>query len=123
MRKYHEQNNHWKESKALGFFLNFIKNHKGTVNDNDTFGLVASLRTHGQWIDLISEAFSEEKITLHGRLVPRSFADQPDDLFILRARIHLSHMLKNSVPRFVGFLGICFRYFLIPPDRLRREQD
>lgn len=63
MRKYHEQNNHWKEGKALGFFLNFIKNHKGTVNDNDTFGLVASLRTHGQWIDLISEAFSEEKIT------------------------------------------------------------
>lgn len=63
MQKYVEQNNHWKEGKALGFFLNFIKNHKGTVNDNDTFLLVASLRTHGEWIDLIRNAFSEEKIT------------------------------------------------------------
>ena len=47
MQKYVEQNNHWKEGEALGFFLNFIKNHKGTVNDNDTFLHVTSLRTHG----------------------------------------------------------------------------
>ena len=33
MKKYSAQNNQWKENKALGFFLNFINNHKGTVND------------------------------------------------------------------------------------------
>ena len=63
MQKYVEQNNHWKEGKALVFFLNFIKNHNGTVNDNDTFLQVASLRTHGQWIDLIRNAFSEDMVS------------------------------------------------------------
>ena len=63
MKKYSVQNNHWKESKALGFFLNFINNHKGTVNDNDTFALVASLRGKEEWIDTIKATFSEQTIT------------------------------------------------------------
>ena len=62
MKKYNAQNNHWKESKALGFFLNFISNHKGTVNDDDTFGLVASLYNKGEWIDMIRNAFSKPMI-------------------------------------------------------------
>ena len=62
MKKYNAQNNHWKEGKALGFFLNFINNHKGTVNDNDTFDLVASLRSKEEWIDLVKAAFSEPEI-------------------------------------------------------------
>ena len=63
MKKYSVQNNHWKESKALGFFLNFINNHKGTVNDNDTFALVASLRSKEEWIDFVRAAFPEQTIT------------------------------------------------------------
>ena len=63
MKKYSAQNNHWKEGKALGFFLNFIGNHKGTVNDNDTFELVASLRSKEEWIDLIKASFTEQTIT------------------------------------------------------------
>ena len=63
MKKYSAQTNHWKESKALGFFLNFINNHKGTVNDNDTFALVASLRSKEEWIDFVRAAFSEQTIT------------------------------------------------------------
>ena len=62
MKKFSAQNNHWKEGKALGFFLNFINNHKGTVNDNDTFELVASLRSKEEWIDMIKAAFSEQTI-------------------------------------------------------------
>ena len=57
MKKYTAQNYRWKESKALGFFLNFISNHKGAIDDNDVFELVASLRTHAQWISLIKAAF------------------------------------------------------------------
>ena len=57
MKKYTAQNHRWKESKALGFFLNFINNHKGVIDDNDVFDLVASLRTHAQWIGLIKAAF------------------------------------------------------------------
>jgi len=57
MKKYMAQNHRWKESKALGFFLNFINNHKGVIDDNDVFDLVASLRTHAQWIGLIKAAF------------------------------------------------------------------
>ena len=62
MNKFSTQNNHWKEDKALGFFLNFINNHKGTVNDNDTFALVASLRSKEEWIGMVKAAFSEPTI-------------------------------------------------------------
>ena len=62
MKKYSAQNDHWKESKALGFFLNFIRNHKGIVNDNDIFALVASQRGKEDWIDMIKAAFPEETI-------------------------------------------------------------
>lgn len=57
MKKYTAQNHRWKENKALGFFLNFINNHKGAIDDNDVFELVASLRTHAQWVRLIKAAF------------------------------------------------------------------
>ena len=63
MKKYSAQTNHWRESKALGFFLNFINNHKGTVNDDDVFALVASLRSKEEWIDFVRAAFSEQTIT------------------------------------------------------------
>ena len=62
MKKFSAQTNYWKEGKALGFFLNFINNHKGTVNDNDTFALVAALRSKDEWIELIRAAFSEQTI-------------------------------------------------------------
>lgn len=62
MKSYTEQENHWKKSKALGFFLNYIKNHYGHVNDDDTFELVSVLRTHEEWIGLIKKTFPEDMI-------------------------------------------------------------
>ena len=57
MKKYTSHNYRWKENKALWFFLNFIINHKGPIEDNDSFELVATLRTHAQWIDLIKATY------------------------------------------------------------------
>ena len=54
MNKFNTQNNHWKEDKALGFFLNFINNHKEPVNDCDSFALIASLKSKEEWIDSVS---------------------------------------------------------------------
>ena len=46
MKKYTALNYRWKENKALGFFLNYINNHKGPIDDSDAFDLVATLRSH-----------------------------------------------------------------------------
>ena len=62
MKSYTEQKNKWKESKALSFFLNFIRNHNDYVHDNDTFELVSGLRTHEEWIGLIKKTFPEDMI-------------------------------------------------------------
>ena len=62
MKPYTEQKNNWKESKALGFFLNFIKNHNDPVNDNDTFELVSRLRIHEEWIDLVKKTFPSDMV-------------------------------------------------------------
>ena len=78
MKKYSVQNNHWKESKALGFFLNFINNHKGTVNDNDTFALVASLRSKEEWIDLAPPQRRGRKRRIRGAELQNSSSNAND---------------------------------------------
>lgn len=84
MRPYAEQKKHWCESKALEFFLNFIKNHNGSVNDNDTFGLVSGLLTHEQWIDRIKQAYSEEMLEKMSQMPRRGdcldFTDSPQEI-------------------------------------------
>jgi|GEM_PF-6757562 len=81
---YTEQKTHWRESKALEFFLNFIKNHDGSVNDNDTFQLVAGLRTHEQWIELVNKTFPADMIERMGKLPSRrdclDFTDEPKEM-------------------------------------------
>ena len=80
MKKYTARNYHWKESKALGFFLNFINNHKGAIEDNDTFELVASLRSHAQWIDIIRSAFPKNTLQkMENSSSCRSRLDYDDD--------------------------------------------
>ena len=84
MRPYTEQKKHWCESKALEFFLNFIRNHNGSVNDNDTFALVSGLLTHEQWIERIKQTFSEEMIEKMGQQPRRGdcldFTDSPQEI-------------------------------------------
>ena len=84
MNHYTEQKTHWRESKALRFFLNFIKNHDGTVNDNDTFMLAADLLSHEQWIELVKKTFTEEMIEKMEQMPSRAacldFTDEPKEI-------------------------------------------
>jgi len=84
MNHYTEQKTHWRESKALEFFLNFIRNHDGSVHDDDTFQLVAGLRTHEQWIELVKKSFPEEMIERMekqpGRCNSLDFTDNPKEM-------------------------------------------
>ena len=83
MKHYTEQKTHWRESTALRFFLNFIRNHNGSVNDSGTFDLVSGLLSHEQWIDLIQKSFPERTIERMKKTPGRNrlnFADEPDEI-------------------------------------------
>ena len=62
MTRYHEESNRWIKEKALDFFSNFIRNHKGVVDDNDTFELIAGLEPHAKFVKRIKTTFSERKL-------------------------------------------------------------
>ena len=84
MNKFSTQNNYWKEGKALGFFLNFINNHKEPIHDCDTFALIASLKSKEEWIDSINNAFSEQAInqmeSSQDRMKQLDFDDEPKEI-------------------------------------------
>ena len=81
---YKEQKTRWRESKALGFFLNFIKNHDEHVNDDDTFALIAALRTHEQWVECIRQALPKTILQKMQHDIPGgdrlNFDDQPPEI-------------------------------------------
>ena len=84
MEHYTERKTHWRESKALEFFRNFIRNHDGSVNNNDTFQLVASLMTHEQWVERIKKTFPADVIERMSQLTSRrddlDFSDEPKEM-------------------------------------------
>ena len=73
MKRYHEESNRWMKEKALEFFSNFIRNHKGVIDDNDTFELIARLETHTKFVMRVKTSFSGKKLqelhpaAFHGR--------------------------------------------------------
>ena len=106
MRPYTEQKNNWKESRALGFFLNFIKNHNDNVHDNDTFELVSGLRPHEEWVNLIKKTFPADMVKrMMGKTEYRDrldFSDDPKEIFRViwnhvYARDRLRTMLSDVV--------------------------
>ena len=100
MKKYTAQNHHWKESKALGFFLNFINNHKGVIDDTDAFDLVASLRTHTQWIGLIKAAFPKGTLKkMEHSFRGRSRLDYDDDAKEMFREIWYNEFAHNRLRR------------------------
>ena len=62
MKRYHEESNRWMKEKALEFFSNFIRNHKGVIDDNDTFELIARLETHTKFVMRVKTSFSGKKL-------------------------------------------------------------
>ena len=72
MKKYTSHEYHWKESKALGFLLNYIKNHKGSIWDRGAFELVASFHSDSEWIARIKKAFPKNTIKRMQKCADRS---------------------------------------------------
>lgn len=98
MKKYTCPNYHWKDSKALSFFLNFINNHKGVIDDNDVFELVASLRTHAQWIGLIKAVFPKGTLKkLERSSYCRGRLDYDDDAKEMFREIWYSEFAHNRL--------------------------
>lgn len=62
MAQYKEKPTRWCEAKALTFFINFIRNHNGIIDKSDTFELLGTLYSDDQWISLIKQNFSKEKM-------------------------------------------------------------
>ena len=103
MKKYTALNHRWKESKALGFFLNFINNHKGVIDDNDAFGLVASLRTHAQWIGLIKAAFPKSTLKkMEHSSSCRSRLDYDDDAKEMFREIWYSEFARTRLRKMIS---------------------
>ena len=111
MKRYVAKNYYWKTCKALVFFGNFIRNHNGSVNDNDTFGAVAELLPHDDWKTLIEGAFPAKtlaRMTSCGYRRDRlDFDDETSE--IIRevwsysfARKRLRQILDEVVGRFVA---------------------
>ena len=83
MKKYVEKIDRWKTAKALTYLGNFLKNHQGSVNDNDVFKPVTDLLENCDWEKKIRENFSAaaikrmEKNPHHIRL---DFDDHPQEI-------------------------------------------
>ena len=83
MKKYVEKIDRWKTAKALTYLGNFLKNHQGSVNDNDVFKPVTDLLENCDWEKKIREKFSAaaikrmEKNPHHIRL---DFDDHPQEI-------------------------------------------
>ncbi len=57
-----EENNTWQQLKALEYFVNFIRNHNGLIEDDDTFNLIGGLLPHEEWTRRIRAVFSDCEI-------------------------------------------------------------
>ena len=108
MKRYVEKSNCWKNAKALEYFANFIRFHRGSVNDRDTFAPVADLVDSGELQELIREYFPAKTITRMENLSSRrdrlDFDDDPRE--IIReiwcadfARTRLLKMLAAIIDR------------------------
>ena len=85
MGHYTDSSNLWKTNKALAFFANFIRRHRGGVNDNDTFAPVADLVTPDELQKLVRETFPAKTVARMENLAFRrdrlDFGDEPKEVF------------------------------------------
>ena len=84
MRHYTEQKDHWKTTKAMTFFANFIRHHDGDVLDNDVFAAVAQLVPPEELIRLIKETFPaktvERMLNAQSRRSRLDLEDEPKEI-------------------------------------------
>lgn len=85
MKTYSEKSGHWKNVKTVEFLLNFLSNHQGEIEDNDTFTGLADLKSHEEWIKMIRATFSATMIerlqNFAGRRDCLDFNDESKEIF------------------------------------------
>ena len=108
MKHYVEQNDYWKTGKALTFFTNFIRRHNKSVENNDTFSVVAELVSSGELKNMVEKEFPAKTVA-RMQNAPRcdrlDFDDEPRE--IIReiwsneyARPRLRKMLQGVIDRY-----------------------
>ena len=110
MKHYVEKSNNWKLCKVLTFFSNFIRHHRGSVNDNDTFAPVEALVTSEELEQLVMKNFPAGTIKrlqnvqrCRNRL---DFEDEPREVireiwYAEFTRTRLKKMLRELVDRYL----------------------
>ena len=80
MKKYVEKIDRWKTAKVLDFLGNFLKNHQGTVNDNDLFKPITDLTEDCDWEKKIKAIFPAKTVSrMENHHVHRARLDFTDD--------------------------------------------
>ncbi len=64
MGRFRNSTHHYVRTKALEFFVNFIRNHNDIVEDNDTFEILDDLVTQGELVRHIKQSFSPKKLKM-----------------------------------------------------------
>ena len=106
MKKYVEKVDRWKTAKVLEFLGNFLKNHQGSVSDNDLFKPITDLTENCDWEKKIKAVFPEKTIArmenFRGRHDRLDFTDDPQEIFrevwnFSFARKRLAGMLLEEI--------------------------
>ena len=63
MKKYAPKWDHWKITKTLEFLGNFLKNHQGTIQDEDIFSPITDLCENCDWEEKIKAIFPAPTVT------------------------------------------------------------
>lgn len=89
MKRHWKASNTWLKLKALEYFVNFLRNQRGWIDDDDFFNLVSELLPPEEWKKRICASFSADQIRwlqdrshssgLHGRTL--DFSDSPQEQF------------------------------------------
>lgn len=69
MERYNEESNNWLKFRAMGFLVNFLKNHKKDVDSSDTFLLISGICTRAEFFWKFRKEFSVKE----RRLIKRNY--------------------------------------------------
>ena len=69
MERYNEESNNWLKFRAIGFLVNFLKNHKKDVDSSDTFLLISGICTRAEFFWKFRKEFSVKE----RRLIKRNY--------------------------------------------------
>ena len=76
MEHYNEESSSWMKFRAMGFLVNFLKNHKKDVDSSDTFSLISGICTRAEFFWKFRKEFSVKERRLIKRLYRKSNGEE-----------------------------------------------